>query len=355
MKYLFGDSIDRNISLQVLFSLMLVIISIGLIDLVFSVLSEMTDVSESYTLKDVIIYSLLKTPYSLYNLSPYLCLIGVLVGLGNLNDQGEIIASQSLGKTNVSILISSLRPVLLIMILGLISSEYWLPDLSQKAEEERLIKQDIIKIDQGYWLVDDKEFSYFSSSPANNSIKDIKIYVFDSSFELKQVIKGSKAILIGDKWQIEDASVEGFTDSNTSGVEKNKIWKSGPKEEDFNLILSPKYFPLSSLYSQMHKDASEYRRDFLALEFWRKVLKPFVSLALIVLATTFIFGPMRNQKSGQRILLGIVLAFSINILQSLFESISVVSKLDPLFAVLIPIFFIFFMSIILTQWFKLHS
>jgi lipopolysaccharide export LptBFGC system permease protein LptF len=45
--------------------------------------------------------------------------------------------------------------------------------------------------------------------------------------------------------------------------------------------------------------------------------------------------------------LGIVIAFTVNIIQSLFEGVSVVSNLNPLLAVLIPIFFIYILSVVL--------
>ena len=83
MKILFGDAIDRNISIQVLMSVLVVIISVGLIDLVFSILSELSDISLSYTFKDILIYSLLMLPIIIFpywiNFSGLIYLIPVLI------------------------------------------------------------------------------------------------------------------------------------------------------------------------------------------------------------------------------------------------------------------------------------
>jgi lipopolysaccharide export system permease protein len=137
--------------------------------------------------------------------------------------------------------------------------------------------------------------------------------------------------------------------------DKEMAWKTGPKDSDFNLILSPKYFPLSLLKQQMSNDVSEYRRNLLALEFWRKLLQPFVALALILLAASFIFGPMRDQRSGQRIIIGIVLAFGVNIIKSLFESISMVSNMTPFVAVITPIALILLIGLFLIKRTKVIS
>ena len=105
----------------------------------------------------------------------------------------------------------------------------------------------------------------------------------------------------------------------------------------------------------MFNDVSEYRRNLIALEFWRKLLQPMMAFVLILLAASFIFGPMRDQKSGQRILLGIVIAFSVNIIKSLFESISMVSAMSPFVAVCIPIVLIFIVALILIKRTRLIS
>ena len=54
----------------------------------------------------------------------------------------------------------------------------------------------------------------------------------------------------------------------------------GPKEEDFKLILSPKYFSLTKLYKNVNEEQSEYRQNILLLEFWRKALQPIFTILL---------------------------------------------------------------------------
>ena len=354
MKYLLGDAVDRNIALQVALSLTTVVLVIGVVDFVFLVLSELSDISNSYKLIDVLIYCVSKVPYSLYDLMPYLCLIGVMVGLGNLSDQGELVASKILGKSNLSILLSSIRPIFVFLLLGLAASEFWLPGLSQKAEESRLLKQEVINSDQGYWLASSEGFSYFKSTPSKNLIEEVTIYSMNSEFQVLEIRKAKKATLLSGDWKLNQVEIENILEGFIL-EEKEMSWKAGPKESDFNLILSPKYFPLSLLKQQMSNDVSEYRRNLLALEFWRKLLQPFVALSLILLAASFIFGPMRDQKSGQRIIIGIVLAFGVNIIKSLFESISMVSNMTPFVAVIAPIVLILTIGLFLIKRTKVIS
>ena len=90
MNLLLGDLIDNNISRRVLFSICIVALVIICLDFIFTMLSEISDLSENYGLSDAFIYSISSLPYSAYDFLSYICLIGVMVALGSLSEEGEI-------------------------------------------------------------------------------------------------------------------------------------------------------------------------------------------------------------------------------------------------------------------------
>ena len=137
MIYLFVDLIERNISSQVFLSLLIVMFAIVGIDLIFLFLNELSDLSDYYTLNEVLIYCLKSFPYRLFDLTSYICLIGLIIGMGSLTDKGELIGAQILGKSLTSIAIAAFRPVLLIMIIGLLASQFLILSFSQSSEETR--------------------------------------------------------------------------------------------------------------------------------------------------------------------------------------------------------------------------
>ena len=212
----------------------------------------------------------------------------------------------------------------------------FVPGLSQTAEENRLLKQNKINIDDGYWLASDSSISYFGSTPNTNSIKDVVIYDFNDVYQLSQITKAEGANKIGDLWSLYNLEIINANSGAKESIE-NMNWLDGPKQEDFNLMLSPKYFSLSKLYENVNEEQSQYRQNIILLEFWRKALQPVFSILLAILAVSFIFGPARDQKIGQRVLTGLILAFSLSIFQRLFESMALVSFLSPLTSVMIPI------------------
>ena len=336
MKIFLGDLIDKNISRKVLSSISMVALAIISLDLIFTILSELSALSENYGLSDAFIYSISSLPYSAYDSLSYICLIGVLVGLGSLAEEGELTAARVLGKSDINIIWASIKPVILVLILGVLSSQFFIPGLSQNSEETRLMKQNRISLDDGYWLASDSSVSYFKSTPNSNSIQDIVIYDLNDDYKLKEIKRAEEANKNGNSWSLSNLEIINVENGVKEYFEEMD-WVDGPKEEEFKLILSHNYFSLTKLYENVSEEQSEYRQNLLLLEFWRKTLQPIFAILLTILAASFVFGPARDQKVGQRVLTGIILAFSLSISQRLFESMAMVSFLSPFTSVMIPI------------------
>tara|TARA_B100000686_G_scaffold57218_1_gene61428 strand:- start:5377 stop:6411 length:1035 start_codon:yes stop_codon:yes gene_type:complete len=342
MKFLFGDMVERNISLQVLLSLIIVAVVIGAIDLIFLFLNELSDVSESYSFQQILIYCLKSFPYRLFDLTSYICLIGLIIGIGALTDRGEMIGTQILGKSLASISLAAFRPVLLIMILGIFASEFVIPGLSQSAEENRFQLQDKASVKKGYWNGNKENISFFLSAPERDQILGLTVYEFDENRNFLRSTFAPKANLEEGIWKTQQQEVIFSTKSNSVLVPPSLSL-------DLDQMLSPKYLPLSNLYLQSKRNYSKYRKKEMSLEFWRKVLQPFITFSLVLLAMSFLIGPMKEQKTGQRILIAIGMAFAFDLSQKLLGSISVVSQIPTITSVLLPPIIIICLSLILLK------
>ena len=349
MKYFLGDRVDRNISYQILLSIILVMFAVSGIDFLFLVLNELSDISITYNLKEVISYSIMSMPYRLFDLTAYFCLIGVVVGLGILSDNGELIGARILGKSIISIALSSFKPILLVMLLGLLACEFIIPNLSQLAEENRLFKKEGENSNTRYWMQGDIGFISFISVPKKNKVRGLSIYELNSESKVTKIIQSKEAVLNSDDLELVDPTVTIIDRrSNIKTYDFNNLSIPG-LNSDFSFLLSPKYLSLTDLYKQIDSSSSSYRKNLLSLEFWRKILQPFITLSLVLLALGFLFGPMRDQKSGQRIVIAIGVAFSVDLIQKLLGSISIVSNIPSVVAVLTPILLITLLAFLLLK------
>jgi lipopolysaccharide export system permease protein len=73
------------------------------------------------------------------------------------------------------------------------------------------------------------------------------------------------------------------------------------------------------------------------LAFWQKILQPAATASLVLIAISFVFGPLRSVTMGQRIFTGVVFGIGFVLLQRLLGPSSLVFGFPPLIAVMIPI------------------
>ena len=79
-------------------------------------------------------------------------------------------------------------------------------------------------------------------------------------------------------------------------------------------------------------NSDEYR-----LAFWNKALQPLTILALVIVAISFVFGPLRSVTMGQRLFTGIMVGVVFRTMQDMLGPASLVFDFPPVFAALIPI------------------
>ena len=275
-------------------------------------------------------------PYRLFDLTSYICLIGLIVGLGYLADKGELVGTQILGKSLSNIVLAAFRPVLLIMLLGLLASEFFIPSLSQSAEENRSLQKERTPLTGGYWNDNGTNLNFVKSTPERNRVLGLTVYELNEKKEVFRVIFAEEAFLDSGNWKAKEIEVFNINKYPSNQESDSGVFKLPDLDLDFDHLLSPKYLSLTNLFNQVGKTSSKYRKNQLSLEFWRKVFQPLVTFSLVLLAMSFLFGPMRDQTTGQRIVIGIGVAFAVDLSQKLLGSISVVSNIPILVAVIFP-------------------
>ncbi|MDF5068552.1 LptF/LptG family permease, partial [Vibrio parahaemolyticus] len=79
------------------------------------------------------------------------------------------------------------------------------------------------------------------------------------------------------------------------------------------------------------QDASRYE-----LAFWRKLTQPLSIAVMMLMALSFVFGPLRSVTMGARVLSGVVAGFTFYISSEFFGPLSLVYGISPVFGALAP-------------------
>jgi len=306
-------------------------------------LGELRDIGHgNYNLPSAFIYVLLDLPTKLYMLFPMIGLLGILLGLGLLASHHELIIFRTSGISIFQIDWMVIKIALIMIVVMTVIGEWAAPKLEQMADNYKIIKTSngqIFKTIHGLWVRDENKFIHIDSVFSKNKLANITVYEFDKTHRLTKSFFAESAIYHKPEWLFKNA-----VESNVSEYEITT--KSYP-EIIIPLSLNPKLIQLSSNEPQdlSLKQLISYM-DFLKnnhlknstydLVFWQRVLRPFATLIMMLLAVPFVFGPLRSTTRSLRLLVGILLGFGFYILNQFFGPISIVYQFPPLLAASLP-------------------
>ncbi|MCH9843160.1 MAG: LptF/LptG family permease, partial [Gammaproteobacteria bacterium] len=131
--------ISSYISVSVIGAVGLALLIIVALDTVGSMIDGAGDVTKEYNFFQVLIYVALTTPGRIYEFLPTAALIGCLVGLGGLANNSELIVIRAAGVSVLRIVWMVLRPILLLVVIGVMFGEYIVPHSEKYAESRRML------------------------------------------------------------------------------------------------------------------------------------------------------------------------------------------------------------------------
>lgn len=342
--------LDRHIGKTVFLSVLTVAVIVVGLDLLFAYISELEDLEGGYGAVEALTYILLTTPRRLYELLPMAALVGCLIGLGTLASNSELTVMRASGVSIARIVGAVLKPLLALMVAGVLLGEYAAPYSENLAESRRALaigSGEAVK-SKGLWHREGDDFIHINAVQPNGVLHGITRYRFDDQRELIETSFAHRASVQGEDWLLEDVATTLFEPDGTSRVEQHaqQRWDVGLSPRLLRVVLlDPDVLPLTGIWHYQNYLAEQgLNNSQYWLAFWKKLLQPLTTAALVFVAISFIFGPLRSVTLGQRVFTGVLVGFSFRILQDLLGPSSLVFGFSPLIAVLLPILILLVMG-----------
>ncbi|VVN69934.1 LPS export ABC transporter permease LptG [Pseudomonas fluorescens] len=336
------DKLDRYIGSSVFLAIVAVLgIILGLASL-FAFIDEMGDVSDTYTLLDVLSFVLLTAPRRVYDMLPMAALIGCLIGLGSLASASELTIMRAAGVSIGRIVWAVMKPMLVLMLAGVLVGEYVAPATENIAQANRSLAQgggEAQSAKHGLWHRQGDEFIHVNSVQPNGLLYGVTRYRFDDQRHLLSSSFAKRATFNEDHWMLTEVTTTLFHDGRTEVVPlPEERWEVALSPQLLStVVMAPESLSISGLWGYIHYLADQgLNNGRYWLAFWVKVLQPLVTAALVLMAISFIFGPLRSVTLGQRVFTGVLVGFTFRIAQDLLGPSSLVFGFSPLFAVLVP-------------------
>lgn len=375
--------LDSYIGRQVVIGMALVLLVLGGLDLLFSMIEELGRTNELYGGMDAIEYVLLTFPRHIYELLPMTALIGALLGLGMLAQGNELVVMQSSGVAVSRIVLSVMKPALVIMLLGLVLGEYVAPRLELRAEQHKSMAygEEIGLSRFGHWTRDGDAFIHFNSIETEGVLLGVSLLIFDGRNWIERSVEAERAVFVaqdqggaqpgaGQNGVVQRERLQPVAgDPDAAAVGTGGFWMlqngreiifayEGDEQvssevrqfsaQNWDLDLTPDLLQVLILDSDKMAmtDLYRYARRFerqgqdaapYFLAFWKKALRPLTTAILVLVAVSFIFGPLREATTGSRVFSGICFGLAFTIVERLIHNLSLVYQLSPLFGVVLPI------------------
>ncbi|MGI2168800.1 LPS export ABC transporter permease LptG [Shewanella sp. MF05960] len=296
----------------------------------------------SYTLIDAGIYVLFLVPRDIEMFFPMAVLLGALIGMGMLASNSELVVMQASGMSRLQITQSAMKTAIPLMIMVMALGEWGAPIAEKSAKELQAVKTSggsLIKSHRGVWAKDGDMFVNIGEVINVDSLNNVSLYRFNDKLELTGVTHAEQAMFKGDVWKLigvnhtsiqDDKVVRDYVDSD--------IWRSSLTPDKLSVVsVKPESLSIRGLLDYLdylevnQQDSSRYD-----LALWRKIMQPVTVAVMMLVALSFVFGPLRTVTMGARVLLGVVAGFSFYISNQIFGPMSIVYEIPAFIGAVAP-------------------
>ncbi len=338
--------LDRYIGKTILNTILMTLFMLVSLSAIIKFVDQLKRTGQgSYSALGAGLYTLLSVPKDIQIFFPMAALLGALLGLGALAQRSELVVMQAAGYTRLKIASSVMKTAIPLVILTMAIGEWVAPQGEQMARNYRaqmLLGGSLLSTQNGLWAKDGHDFIYIERVKNDAELAGVSIYSFDSQRQLQSIRYALSAKYDADNkvWRLSQVDKSDLTDplqivgSQTVSSE----WATNLTPDKLGVVaLSPEALSITGLYDYVNylkasgQDAGRYQ-----LNMWSKIFAPFSVAVMMLMALSFIFGPLRSVAMGVRVVTGISFGFLFYVLDQIFGPLSLVYHIPPILGALLP-------------------
>ena len=317
------------------------------LQILFTYLGELSSLKPDYGAWQALLYVLWGAPQYLYEILPISALIGSVLGLGALASNSELIVMRAAGISLWRIVGWVIRSALILVLLSFALSEWVIPYTNEHAKsikKHRTVAE--LGSVKGYWTHEGQRFIYIDYANSAGKLKDVQVIDLDNAYNMRGIITAKEGSFVKNgSWNLKDTHQVDILPNGNATIEQRA-------ELPFSIALKPKYVHMVTIdpkdlspsqlvsFTRYMHEYSQVPKTY-QLAFWQKVASPFALIALVVIACSFIFGPLRQQSMGFRLVIALFTGLGFFYLQDFLGYASLVYAPSPAWFVFLPIILIF--------------
>lgn len=337
------SKLDRYIVSTVSSAMFMVLMVVLCLDFLFALMAEVDSFENDYQFVEGLRYVATTVPRRIYDYLPLAAFVGCLVGLGILANSSELTVIRAAGVSVLRIVWSTMKPALMFVFMGILIGEYIAPGAERMAQTQKDLAKgrgQVIAAKSGIWHREGNVFMHFNAVEPQGVLHGVSLFTFDDKNQLITSTHAKRALYQRDHWVMHYVSeTELLAQQMLTSREISRTWETELSPEVLGvLVIKPDYLPIDGLYTYSNYLMDQgLNADVYLMAFWKKLLQPLATAMLVLVAISFIFGPLRSVTMGFRVFCGIIVGLVFKYLQDLLGPASLVFGFNPIAATLVPV------------------
>jgi len=311
-----GDTLDNLFSKYAWRFLFLTVGIFFLLDFILAFMKEFEDLNDFYTIDKIFLFLSFSSLDAFFDIFPLSAIVSTIICMGAISDSGELIAARVSGKKLSTIIVAVLKPVFLGMIAMLISWQFFIPNLNETANKFKFEPVKNLSDVKEQWVFKNDRFSKVTD---NGLSKEVKIYDLDENGDVGSIVLSKNLEIADDEWIVKEVN-----DYKENISKSDFVWEDAPKLAMNFYNKSFKDMSLTENYYYWQSVNEVADQNKIGYEFWKKLLEPISLICLIIFALGISLRAIGRDKSLDRFVLGILIAFGFNLLIKIFGNISLI-------------------------------
>lgn len=335
--------LDRHIGRQILAGTLLVLGVLAALFILIVLVDALPDYGRGkFGLYELLRYVVLSQPRKLYEVFPVAVLIGTLMGLSTLALNSELVVIRAAGVSKLRIIAAALKAGVVLLIIAVAIGEYVVPTTESQAQigRARALATGFQQQATGIWLRDGDAFVNLGEVLPDLSLLRVSIFDFQPDARLRTHTYAARAMYAGDGWRLRDVRQSRISAERVEvRTARSDVWRSLLTPEVVAVFaVRPESLSIQQLINyigHLGRNGQETAQYVLAL--WQKLLMPVATAIMVLLATPFVFRPVRGGGLAQRVFIGVLLGLAFVVLHRSVGYVSLIYGIAPPLAAVAPL------------------
>ncbi len=337
--------IARYILKEVAMSSGFVFVALILLFSFFDLANELDSIGRAdYGFLQATLYVALNIPGHVYEIVPIAALIGALFALSRLVMNSEFTVMLASGVSNWRVAFLLAFAGVGFALIALLVGELVSPWSEQAAKTLKLRATESVvaqAFHSGLWVKDGNSFINAGEVLPDTSLRELKVYEFDSGWELKKIMAAEKGVWEGKRrWKLDNVSDTSFSPQGEIKVTHTESldWKSVLNPDMLSVLLvAPEKMSTPALVKYIrHLRENKQKTTRYEVALWSKMFYPLAIPVIMLLALPFAFHSPRSGSIAFKIFLGILAGLAFHLSNRLFAHVGLLNDWPPFFTAATP-------------------